>query len=144
MGGPLVLREETRGGGTTRVQIELKAQGLFRPGLPPGGASAEARMPKPLALEIQTRLIFNERIVEVRRDDRARPASNGQLKTGANEPSAAGASLKVVRHVIQAASAINGEVRPTSALDSARGCALGRRAPGCAMGPLSWSARPAP
>ncbi len=45
--------------------IELKAQGLFRPGLPPGGTSTETRMPKPLALEIQTRLIFIERVVQV-------------------------------------------------------------------------------
>jgi hypothetical protein len=54
-------------------------------------------MPKPLALEIQTRLIFIERVVQV------------------SEPSAIGRPLKVVRHVIQAASAINGEVRPTAA-----------------------------
>jgi len=114
-GGPLVLREETRGGGTTRVQIELKAQGLFRPGLPPGGASAETTMPKPLGLEIQTRLVFSERIVEVGRDDRARMAPNGHLKTEANEDPAGGGSVKVVRLVLQAASAINGEVRPTSA-----------------------------
>jgi len=113
--GPLVLREETHAGHTTRVQIELKAQGLFRPGLPPGGASAEPRMPKPLALEIQTRLVFTERIVEAGRDDRARAASNGHVKTEAIEPPAGGGPLRVVRHVSQAASAINGEVRPTSA-----------------------------
>src|SRR5262245_58208710 len=30
------LRETMRGGAVTRVQIELKAQGLYRPGLPLG------------------------------------------------------------------------------------------------------------
>jgi len=72
-------------------------------------------MPKPLALEIQTRLVFTQRIVEVGPDGRARLASNGQVKTEANEPAASGGSVKVVRHVSHAASAINGEVRPTSA-----------------------------
>ena len=53
------------------MQIELKAKGLYRPGLPPGGASAEARMPKPLSVEIETRFVFNERIVEIDRDGTA-------------------------------------------------------------------------
>jgi len=72
-------------------------------------------MPKPLELEIQTRLVFGERIVDVGPEDRAHPATNGQLKAEANQPRAGRGSLKVVRHVIQAASAINGEVRPASA-----------------------------
>ena len=50
--------------------------GLFRPGLPPGGTSAETRMPKPLALEIQTRLVFNERIVAGRRDETVQLATS--------------------------------------------------------------------
>ena len=47
-GTAIALRESKRAGTTTRVQTELKAKGLYRPGLPPGGASGEARMPKPL------------------------------------------------------------------------------------------------
>jgi hypothetical protein len=104
--GPIVLREAVRRGSSTRVGIELKAQGLFRPGLPPSGTSSETRMPKPLALEIQTRLVFIERVIQVGGYDR--------LKTKVAEPAAVGRPLKVVRHVIQAASAINGEVRPTA------------------------------
>ena len=125
-GEPLVLREEMRGGCSTRVQIELKAQGLFQPGLPPGGTSAELRMPKPLELEIQTRLVFSERIVEAGENGRTPVASIGRLKPDLKQLPVAGGSLKVVRHVIQAASAINGEVRPTAAVDAARGRAAGR------------------
>jgi hypothetical protein len=108
----ILLREEPRAGDGTRVQIELKAQGLFRPGLPPAGASAEAKMPKPLALEIQTRLVFDERIVV---PGHPRVAKDGRLESAVNEPQAGGECFTAVRHVLQAASAINGEVRPTSA-----------------------------
>jgi hypothetical protein len=109
---PIVLKEEARAGDSTRVQIELKAQGLFRPGLPPDGASAEAKMPKPLGLEIQTRLVFHERLVAVGRPG---PANNGQKPSAESAAKGAPASLTAVRHVLQAESAINGEVRPTSA-----------------------------
>src|SRR5947207_8138095 len=64
-GTSVVLNEAMRPGSTTRVRIELKAQGLFRPGLPPGTVAAEAKMPKPLALDVQTRLVFSERVVAV-------------------------------------------------------------------------------
>ncbi len=70
-GTKISLREVLKAGNTTRAQIELKAQGLFRPGLPPGGASADARMPKPLSLEVQTRLVFHERLVRSVRVDSA-------------------------------------------------------------------------
>jgi hypothetical protein len=112
---PLVLHEAVRRGSTTRVTIELKAQGLFRPGLPPAGKSTETRMPKPLALEIQTRLIFIERVIQVGGDETVHAGRLAQAKAKTTEPGAAGRPLKVVRHVIQAASAINGEVRPTAA-----------------------------
>ena len=112
---PLALNEATPHGSTTRVRIELKAQGLFRPGSPPGGASADARMPKPLELDIKMRLIFAERIVGPGRHDGAHPATDGQLKTTLGDPRRGSGSVKAVRHIIEAASAINGEVRPTSA-----------------------------
>ena len=64
-GTAITLREWKRAGATTRVQTELKAKGLYRPGLPPGGGSGEVKMPKPLVAEIETRFIYHERIVEV-------------------------------------------------------------------------------
>jgi hypothetical protein len=112
---PVGLCETVRRGSSTRVAIELKAQGLFRPGLPPGGTSAESRMPKPLALEIQTRLIFIERVVQVGANEAVQAGRVDRAKTKVTKPAAAGRPLKAVRHVIQAASAINGEVRPTAA-----------------------------
>ena len=60
---PVVLREVLPAGTSTQVRIELKAEGLFRPGLPPSAMSEEARMPKPLALDVKTRLIFRERLL---------------------------------------------------------------------------------
>jgi hypothetical protein len=112
----LVLGEAVRRGSTARVGIELKAQGLFRPALPPGAVAAETRMPKPLALDVQTRLVFSERVLELVED--ARPAAMTSGAAAGAHPAGAGASgraRKVARHVLQAASAINGEVRPTSA-----------------------------
>src|SRR5689334_15356489 len=64
-GTSVVLSEAMLRGSTTRVRIELKAQGLFRPGLPPGKVATGARMPQPLALDVQTRLIFSERVLEL-------------------------------------------------------------------------------
>ena len=62
---------------------------------------------------MQTRLIFYERIVPIGPDALiARP--DNRAPKPSNPP--AGGSLSVVRHVIQAAAAINGEVRPTSAV----------------------------
>jgi hypothetical protein len=106
-----VLREVMHGGTATRVQIELKAQGLYRPGLMPG--VAEAQMPKPRELDVQTRLVFQERIVLVGPGGKVN-SSSGSSGNAADRSSEPG-SLRVVRHVVQAASAINGEVRPTAA-----------------------------
>jgi hypothetical protein len=109
----IALREGTRPSGSTQVRIELKAQGLFRPGLPPGAGTTGARLPKPLALEIQTRLVFVERLVELAQDDPSRLVETDQLAL--RDRAAAGPRLAAVRQVLQAASAINGEVRPTAA-----------------------------
>ncbi len=108
-----VLHEVMRANSSTRVRVELTAQGLYRPGMVPGAATAEARMPKPRELDVKTRLVFNERIVLTGPDGmiRAPGDDSGKVSSG---PSAAG-SLKVARHVVQAASAINGEVRPMAA-----------------------------
>ena len=64
-------------GTTTRVQTELKAKGLYRPGLPRGTRRA-SRMPKPSTVEIETRFIFHERIVEI----------DGKAMAGSGEESA--------------------------------------------------------
>jgi len=90
----MVLKESSATDRATGVRIELKADGLFRPGLPPEAMKDEARMPKPLEIDIQTRLIFRERLLP--------PPRAGE------RPS------KAVRLVSQAASAINGEIRPTA------------------------------
>ena len=110
----LSLRERMRSGSSTRVQIELKAQGLYRPGIPSGSAADGAEMPKPRQLEVQTRLIFHERIVPVGPGGLLRPSSANNANP--TDSSNASGSLKVVRHVVQAAAAINGEVRPTAAM----------------------------
>ena len=70
-------------------------------------------MPKPRELDVQTRLIFHERIVPVGPDGLVRSSQ----RSGSATPMlrSRGGSLKVVRHVVQAAAAINGEVRPTAA-----------------------------
>jgi hypothetical protein len=81
--------------------------------MPPAGPGAEAQMPKPRDLAVQTRLVFEERIVPAGRGGNAH-SSGGSSAVGADR-AAATSSHKVVRHVIQAASAINGEVRPTAA-----------------------------
>ncbi len=107
----LELRDTLRAGASTRVQIELKAQGLYRPGLPPAAADG-AEMPKPRELDVQTRLIFHERIVPVGPGALVRPSEADAAKPGG--PCCG--PLKVVRHVVQAAAAINGEVRPTAAV----------------------------
>jgi hypothetical protein len=111
----ITLRESKRNGASTRVQTELKAKGLYRPGLPPGDASAEAKMPKPLQVEIETRFVFNERLVAVKVHGTSGSASIDHVSGAADQPGNGGA-LRAVRHVIQAASAINGEVRLMSAL----------------------------
>ena len=106
----VVLGEAVRRGSTSRVRVELKAQGLLRPGLPPGKVAAEARLPKPRSLDVQTRLVFSERVVDL--DE----GSGDRSGDGGHDRRVAGRPRKVVRHVIQAASAVNGEVRPMSAM----------------------------
>jgi hypothetical protein len=95
------LHEATPGGRCTKVNIELKAEGLFRPGLPPDQMTADAKLPKPLALDVKSRLIFSERILN---GDQADPLKGGKTT----------ARPKAVRWVHQAASAINGDIRPTA------------------------------
>jgi hypothetical protein len=114
-GTPIVLRESARAGATTRVQTELKARGLYRPGLPPAGASGQARMPKPLTVEIDTRFIFHERLVEIDSKGSAGAARVDQLNS-TTYPSGNGGALRAVRFVVEAGLAVNGEVRLMSAL----------------------------
>ena len=128
-GAAIALRESNRAGTTTRVQTELKAKGLYRPGLPPGDTSGEAKMPKPLAVEIETRFIFHERFVEVGGKGTAEAARVGQVNRVGYQVDS-GRAQRAVRHVIEAVLAVNGEVRMMSALHSPGGQAPGRRAAG--------------
>jgi hypothetical protein len=89
----VVLTEAAQEGAATRVVVALKAEGIFRPSTPPGVVKPDP--PKPLALKVETRLDFGERLVRV---------------------DAAGRAVRAVRKVVQAASAINGEIRPTGAV----------------------------
>jgi hypothetical protein len=89
----VALREAARVGASTRNLVALKAEGLYRPAPAPGESPEKA--PKPLALKVETRLDFEERVLAL-------------------DP--AGAADRVVRRVVQAASAINGEVRPMGAV----------------------------
>ena len=113
-GTSVVLGESVRRGSTSRVRVELKAKGLLRPGLPPGKVAADARLPKPRSLDVESRLVFSERVLDL--DDRPAIASETRAGTKgeADRASTRGRPRKVVRHVIQAASAINGEVRAMS------------------------------
>lgn len=88
---PVSLGEAPGLHAATAARIDLRATGFYRPDLPPDAKTDEAKMPKPLDIDIQTRVIFRERRVE---GDGERP--------------------KAIRLVSQAASAINGEVRPTA------------------------------
>jgi hypothetical protein len=107
----ILLREAVRRGSTSRVRIELKAQGLYRPGLPPEKVSGESRLPKPRSLDVQTRLIFSERVLDFEED--STPGAEKDSRTRRSDGrTSRGRPRKVVRHVIQAAAAINGEVRP--------------------------------
>ena len=109
---PMELRESLPAGTCTQVRIELKAEGLFRPGLSSGALAAEATMPKPLALDVQTRLVFAERLL----GSGAAPGGPGGVWRQSESGSAARPASrgKAVRWVTQAAAAINGEVRPTA------------------------------
>src|SRR4051794_30593239 len=86
---PVSLREKATAGQVTRAVVELKAEGLYRPGPPPSDPSAkDAKPSRALKLRVATRLAFVERV----------------LSAGPDE-----AAGKVARKVEQAASAINGE-----------------------------------
>lgn len=91
---PVALRERVKdGAGATRVVIALKADGLFLPNTPAG--EKEAKAPKPLALKVETKLDFAERVIQT---------------------DAKGQPLRALRWVNQAAAAINGEVRPSASV----------------------------
>jgi hypothetical protein len=120
----VVLRENPRAGDSTRVQIELKAQGLYRPGLPPGPTPKDGRMPKPLSVEIETRFIFHERIVSAEVAGKRAASARDADGASTNQRVDSTGGFRAVRHVIQAASTINGEVRPTSALIRPEVCLL--------------------
>ena len=96
------------------MRIELTAEGLYRPGLPPGRAT-DVQMPKPRSIQIQTRLVFDERIVEAGPDGSVHLASGRQPASAGSESKNRRGSWRAVRQVLQAASAIDGEVRPTAA-----------------------------
>ncbi len=85
---PVKLVEETRPGQATRATIEMKAEGTFRPATLPGAPEA-----RPLALKVETKLVFAERVASIDASSQAK---------------------KTVRLVEQAAATINGEVRPSS------------------------------
>ena len=85
----VALRESAEVGQTTRVLVTLSAEGLYRPSPPPSQGKAESI--KPLAIRVKTRLDFAERVLAVNPEGEAR---------------------RTLRRVVQAASAINGEIRP--------------------------------
>lgn len=87
-GEPARLAEAARPGDATRVAVELKAEGTFRPATPPGAPEA-----KPMALRVATRLEYADRVVAV----------------GGNSVPARSA-----RNVSKATGAIGGEARPTA------------------------------
>jgi hypothetical protein len=111
----VALRERASVGRSTQVSVGLKAHGLFRPGPPIDAKSDQVKMPKPLALEIQTRLIFHERVIEVDGESARASEATTEGTRPAVDALPVGTPIKAVRHVVQAASAINGEIRPTSA-----------------------------
>ncbi len=86
--GKVTLQERAEPGQSSKVVVELKASGLLKPGLAEG---VEAKAEKPLAMRIEARFAFVERVLEVSRGGRPR---------------------RVARQVAQAAAARNGEVLP--------------------------------
>lgn len=111
----IFLGETVPKGSASRVRIEMRASGLFRQGLPPGQLVDEARMPKPATLDIQTRMTYDERVLTLIEDSLA-TAAGVDKKVGAVTR---GRPARVVRRVVQAASAINGEkgqIRPMTAV----------------------------
>lgn len=93
--GRVTLREASRSGDATRTVVSMKAEGLYRPGPPPGStAPTSEKAARPLTLKVETRFAFDERVLAVAED---------------------GSTRRAARRVVQAASAINGEIRPLSA-----------------------------
>ena len=115
----VVLRETFDRGTAAQVRIELSADGLFRPGLPRNEMKEGAKMPRPLAIKVRTRLIFYERVLDLFDDPAAikiggSPAvASAGVAPGPTPPR--GRPRKSVRHVVQAAAAISGEVRSHTA-----------------------------
>lgn len=86
---PVSLVEVARPGDLSRAKVELKAEGSFKPASLPG-----APEPKPLALRVETRVEFIERVDAV---------------------DAPGRPRRSLRQVEVASATINGEVRASSA-----------------------------
>jgi len=87
---PVSLREVAQPGESTRSSVTLKAEGSFRPATLPGSPEA-----KPLALKVETRVEFVERVDAV---------------------DSQGAPRRTFRQVEVATATINGEVRPSSSV----------------------------
>jgi hypothetical protein len=105
--GTFVLAEAVPRGAASRVRIEMKAKGLVRPGLSPDKLTADARMPKPLSLDVETRLAFHERVLELVED----AGATGVGRQDGPPAAGRGRPKKVVRQVIQGAAALNVEGR---------------------------------
>src|SRR4051812_17501660 len=106
----IALGEAVPRGRSSRVQIDLKARGLFRPGAEQSKIRDGAKMPKPLSIEIQTRLAFYERVLDLEEDSATTEDAGGAQPENPRR----GRPRKVARHVIRAAAALNGEIRPKS------------------------------
>lgn len=78
-------------GDVTLVKVGLKAEGTFKPAPPPNSKEE----PKALALKVESRLEFSEKVIALAAD---------------------GTAGRSVRWVTQAGAAINGEIRPTSSV----------------------------
>jgi len=85
---PVVLREIVQPNSATRVQVGFKGEGLFLQAAPPG--ATKEQVPKPLALKVEVRLEYLDRVIKVA--ESGRPARSA-------------------RRIVRAGSAINGEVR---------------------------------
>jgi hypothetical protein len=85
---PVPLREVAKPGEASRAVVELKAEGSFKPASLPGSPEE-----KPLALKVETRVEFVERVESVGTE---------------------GGPRRTFRQVGVASASINGEVRPSS------------------------------
>jgi hypothetical protein len=118
--GTVILGEAVPPGSFSRVRIELSARGLFRPGLEPNKMTTQAEMPKPLSIDVQSRLFFYERVLELAEDAMAIKAGPDREASGPQR----GRPRKVARHVIQAAAAVTGEKIRSRATSLRPGVAL--------------------